>query len=193
MLFENNIIKIDKVPNVLDDLVLEFTGILSKHYGYVIISGYVAILLGRARATEDIDILIEKKNGKVFSKFWKSIIKNKFYCLNTENLDEAWSYLEEGLAIRFAKTNTVIPNFEIKFPKNELEHLALKEKLTVQLPKGSIFIPEIEQQIAVKRILLASRKDIEDAIHLEELFKEKLNNKKLLQYTELCKRIKNQP
>ena len=161
MLFENNIIKIDKVPNVLDDLVLEFTGILSKHYGYVIISGYVAILLGRARATEDIDILIEKKNGKVFSKFWKSIIKNKFYCLNTENLDEAWSYLEEGLAIRFAK--------------------------------GSIFIPEIEQQIAVKRILLASRKDIEDAIHLEELFKEKLNNKKLLQYTELCKRIKNQP
>jgi len=190
MLFENNTIKIDKVPNVLDDLVLEFTEILGKYYKYVIISGYVTILLGRTRATEDIDVLIEKRNGEIFSELWKALLENGFYCLNTENMNEALSYLEEGLAIRFAKTDTVIPNFEVKFPKNELEHQALKERIKVELPKGIIFIPKIEQQIAVKRILLASEKDVEDAIYLEELFKGKLNKEKLNHYIELCKKLK---
>jgi len=47
-------IKLDKPINELDKFVLHFIKILEKHVDYVIISGYVAIPLGRSRATEDV-------------------------------------------------------------------------------------------------------------------------------------------
>ena len=50
----------------LDKLVVDFIGILEKHIKYVIISGYISILLGRARATEDIDVFIEEISFGVF-------------------------------------------------------------------------------------------------------------------------------
>ena len=40
-----------KVLNELDKLVLEFIGVVEKRVRYMIVSGYVAILLGRSRAT----------------------------------------------------------------------------------------------------------------------------------------------
>ena len=46
-------IKLDKELNLLDKFVLEFVRILEKHVNYVIVSGYVAILFGRARSTEE--------------------------------------------------------------------------------------------------------------------------------------------
>ena len=55
-----NTIKLDKEINELDRFVLNFVKILQKHTDYVIVSGYVAILLGRDMATDDIDIFIPK-------------------------------------------------------------------------------------------------------------------------------------
>jgi len=44
----------------LDKLVLNFVKILEKYTDYIIVSGYVSIILGRARATEDVDVFIKK-------------------------------------------------------------------------------------------------------------------------------------
>ena len=53
-------IKSCKILSELDKLVLDFVRVLEKHVDYVLISGYVSILLGRTRITEDIDIFIKK-------------------------------------------------------------------------------------------------------------------------------------
>jgi len=52
---------VDREPNDLDELAILFSNHLdSVGIEHVFISGYVAILTGRARATEDIDVLIER-------------------------------------------------------------------------------------------------------------------------------------
>ena len=53
--FKNNKIKLEKELNDLDQFVIDFTSVLNKeHIIYVIVSGYVSILFGRNRASEDL-------------------------------------------------------------------------------------------------------------------------------------------
>jgi RecA-family ATPase len=56
----------NKVVSKLDLFVIDFIKILEKYTDYVIVSGYVSILFGRSRGTEDIDIFIEKIDFKKF-------------------------------------------------------------------------------------------------------------------------------
>ena len=53
-------IRLDRELSELDKLVLAFVRILEKHVPYVLVSGYVAILFGRARGTEDVDFLLRQ-------------------------------------------------------------------------------------------------------------------------------------
>src|SRR3989344_5814574 len=69
MELKDNIIKLDKELNELDKFVIKFKKIIEKYTDYVIISGYVSILLGRARATEDIDIFIKELIPNMEVKF----------------------------------------------------------------------------------------------------------------------------
>lgn len=60
MYVEDDTIHIDKPPSQLDTLIIEEATMLSQHgISHAIVSGYVAVLLGRSRATEDIDVIIE--------------------------------------------------------------------------------------------------------------------------------------
>lgn len=53
MKYEGNVLRTDKELSVLDRKVLRFKEVLEYlGVGYVLISGYVAILLGRSRGTE---------------------------------------------------------------------------------------------------------------------------------------------
>src|SRR3989344_171412 len=128
-------ITLNRELNKLDELTLIFTQILKKYTGYVIISGYVSILLGRARATEDIDVFIKKLDKKKF--------------------------------------------FEFKFSKNLLEQKNFEDFIKVKLKQGEVNISSLERQIAIKKYYLKSEKDIEDALHIEELFKDKLDYSKI--------------
>lgn len=163
----------------LDELVLEFTIILKKYFDYVIISGYVSIVLGRSRATEDIDIYIKSIPKNEFNLFYKEVKENGFWCLNAESADELFDSLEKHVPIRFAKINTTIPNFELKYPKDELDKATFEDSLTLVLEKEKLIISSLERQIAFKRYYLKSYKDVEDAIHLEEIFKNKLDYTKI--------------
>ena len=46
----------EKYIDKLDKFTIDFVNILTKYSDYVIVSGYVSILLGRTRASEDVDV-----------------------------------------------------------------------------------------------------------------------------------------
>ena len=177
-----NTIKLDKEINELDKFVLKFVKILEKHAEYVIVSGYVSILFGRTRTTEDVDIFIEGLSKEKFTALYGDLKKRDYWCLNAENIDEVYSYLKDGFAARFALENQTIPNFEIKFAKDISKKSALKDTLKVETKLGNIKISSLERQIAYKRYYLKSDKDLEDAAHIEKLFKEDIDKEKVEQY-----------
>ncbi len=174
-------IKLDKLPTLLDKFVVNFCKILEKHAKYVIVSGYVSILFGRTRATEDIDILIEEMPREIFYRFYSEIVRKGYWCINAKTRENVFRMIKDGTGIRFAKRKNIIPNVEMKFAKNELEKETIKDNLTVMMLVGHIKISKIEQQIAYKELILGSQKDLEDAKHLETIFKKEID-KKLLEY-----------
>ena len=177
-------IKLDKIINDLDKFVLKLIKILEKHADYVIVSGYVSILFGRSRATEDIDVIIKEINKPGFNALYEDLKKAGYWCLNTEDADEVYSYLEEGLSVRFADEGMTIPNFEVKFAKKKSSLMAFADSLTVVMKEGKIKLSSLERQIAYKRYYLKSDKDLEDAAYIENLFKDHINKAKV----ELLKR-----
>lgn len=85
--------------------------------------------------------------------------------------------LEEKLGIRVAKKDTIIPNIEMKFIKDDIDNFTLKNHVNVILNKEfNFFISPIEIEIPYK-IYLGSEKDIEDALYLWNIFKGKLDKK----------------
>ena len=182
--FSKNEIVFKRELSELDKFVFRFVDILEElKIDYVIVSGYVSILLGRTRATEDVDILIEKINLRKFRDFYNSVYNNKMWILNEVKLDKAYSMLEDGLAIRIAEKNEVIPNIELKFAKENLDNVAIKTRIKTKVNNKAISISNIELQIAFK-FYLGTQKDIEDAIHLYELFKDRLDNKLMKEFAE---------
>jgi len=173
---DKNTIKLDKVLNKLDEFVIDFVPLLDKvGIKYVIISGYVAILFGRNRSSEDIDLFIEKISIEKFKRLWDELIK-KFECVITDDLEDAYfEYLNKNSAIRFARKNEFVPNIELKFPKVELDSWTLNNKKEIILNGTKIFVSFLELQISYK-LFLGTEKDIEDAKYLYDLFKGKLNN-----------------
>lgn len=81
--------------------------------------------MGRARASEDIDVLIPRISFSEFLTIYDDLQKTDFYCLNTDDSKEMYEYLSENLAIRFAKKDTIIPNMELKFTKTKFDEIAL--------------------------------------------------------------------
>ncbi len=173
----------NKELTILDKIVINFISYINVDY--VIISGYVVILFGRGRNTEDIDIFIRKIPYLEFAKFYENIIKsNKYYCINAENSKDAYDILMENSSIRFAEKDTIDPNFEIKFPQNKLGLYSINNAITIVLnAKHKIHIGPIELQIAYK-MGLGSEKDYDDAAHLYVIFKEHINKKELKKFLE---------
>lgn len=171
-----------KEINGLDKLVFKFIKILEKYTDYVIISGYVSILLGRSRSTEDIDLFIKPIDKEKFSQLYKNLKKAGFWCLNAEDVNEVYSYLTKESAIRFAENQKVIPNFEVKPIKNFLDAQSFNDMITVKTKIGRLNISSLERQIAFKRYYLGTDKDIEDAKHIETTFKEKINKSVVERY-----------
>lgn len=174
---KNTILINNKILTKLDKFVINFTNLLNKHCNYVIISGYIPILFGRTRGTEDVDIFIELIDKKKFIIFYHDLIKNNYYFLNPENENGLYEMLEEKLGIRVAKKDTIIPNIEMKFIKDDIDNFTLKNHVNVILNKEfNFFISPIEIEIPYK-IYLGSEKDIEDALYLWNIFKGKLDKK----------------
>ncbi len=140
----------------------------------MIISGYIPILFGRNRSSEDIDVFIEKMSFEKFKKFWNALEK-EFECIITGDARDAYdSYLADKHALRFSRKGEFIPNMELKFPKVELDFWTLSSRKEVLLNRNRLYISPIELQIPFK-LFLGSEKDIEDARYLYGIFKEHLD------------------
>lgn len=173
---KGNRLKFDKELSNLDKLVFRFVEVLDRQrVDYVIVSGYIAILFGRSRQTEDVDLFIEEMPKEQFFLLWGALKEAGFECINAAAPGSAYEeYLKSELAIRFAAKGTKEPNFEVKFPQTKYGHYALKNKLLVELNGEKLNASEPELQIAYK-LYSGSDKDFEDALHLYMVFKEHLN------------------
>lgn len=174
---EKNIV-LKRELNELDLFVLKFVRTLEKYTPYVIISGYVALLFGRSRGTEDVDLFIPPLDKERFKQIYSELKQAGFWAVNADDENELYSMLKEGLAIRFAEKDKVIPNMEVKFTKDVVDYITLEEKISVKTKQGEVFISNIAFQVAYKRFVLKSEKDIEDALFLQRLFsitEEKIN------------------
>ena len=98
--FDGKTLIIDKELSDLDKFVIEFVNILDKcNIKYVIISGYPAIFFGRSRATEDVDMFIEKIPKEKFLEIWEAS-KENFDCIITSDPEDAYGYLSDNFALR---------------------------------------------------------------------------------------------
>jgi len=166
-----------KVATELDCFVLDCAGIIEKTTPYVIVSGYVAIFFGRARGTEDIDMLIPRIKKDEFMKMHKNLAKEGYYFLNPEDAEGLYDMLaNDKLGIRIAKKNTIIPNMEMKFVKDGFDDFSLRNRQEVVFGKNRVYLAPFEIQIPYK-IRLSSEKDIEDAVYLWEISKDFIDRK----------------
>jgi succinate dehydrogenase flavin-adding protein (antitoxin of CptAB toxin-antitoxin module) len=171
----NRILVGDKYLTLLDQFVLDFIRVLEPTTPYVIVSGYVAILFGRSRGTEDIDILISRLAKDTFGELHTALSEGGYEFLNAEDADGLYDMLLNRMGIRIAKKGQFIPNIELKFLKDDIDRTVLRDRVEVNLPGVRVYISPIDIQIAYK-MYLGSQKDIEDALYLWEIFKDDLNH-----------------
>jgi hypothetical protein len=174
---KNREIKLGREPSNLDNFVLEFTKFLGN---YVIVSGYVSILLGRSRTTDDVDLIAPEMSLENFSKLFSEIHEAGFECINTSKPEEAFD-MAKNENIRFSRKKMPVPNIEFKFIQNKMHKYSFDNKIKVILENGVLFISPLEMQIVYKLYLgkQGNRKDLEDAKHLYVLFNEKINKSEL--------------
>ena len=169
--YEHGKIKIEnKVVTALDEFVSDFMKLLEGSTDYVIVSGYVGIVFGRARGTADNDTIIRYMDKDTFTSFYQRLSREGYYFLNPEDVTGLYEMLEEGLRVRIAKEDTIIPNIELKFVKDDFDRYSIDNRLEVVIGEKHLFISPIELQIPYK-LYLGSDKDIEDAVYLWDIFK----------------------
>ncbi|MAG02170.1 hypothetical protein CMI42_02440 [Candidatus Pacearchaeota archaeon] len=184
---ENNTIVIHRGLTELDTFLKEFLGVIKNYTDYLVVSGYVSISTGRTRATEDIDILFPIILKEEFYNMFNKLKENNFWCYQGDDPDEAFNYIKDFISIRFAKKDRIFPNIEFipidkskkakYFEFNNPQEILIKNNQELQFK-----IPPIEFEILYKEIILAGKKDIEDAAHLREFFSEILKPEKFREY-----------
>lgn len=157
-----------------DGLVREFLATL-EDVEAVLISGYPAIMLGRSRETEDIDLFLGDMGRDRFDAWWGRLSAAGFWCINA-GPDGAWDLLQERMAPRFAKEGTIEPNFEVKFARERLSAQQLREAWDLDLLGVHAHIGDLSDQVAYKVFMgtqhdpggahLPVNKDMEDAEHI---------------------------
>jgi hypothetical protein len=173
----------------LDERVLEFADVLrSSGIEYAIVSGYVAILTGRSRGTEDVDVVLEPLTETETESLVEAFEEAGFWG-TAMPLSAAYDMLSDGDRMRIAREGELIPNFEIWFAKRDVERSVLSAPLIADLGGETLQISPIELQIAYKlrlaeRAGTTSGKDFEDALHLFVTFAEELNTAELERYVE---------
>ena len=175
---------ISKQLTELDEEVIEFTDVLEDvDVSYVIVSGYLAILTGRSRSTEDIDIILEPL-AESKTEALVSTLKERGYWGMAMPLDSMYEMLSDGDRIRVAEEGMMIPNFEVWFAGSSLERSVLQNPLIADLGRNTLSVSPIELQIAYKLQLAqgadsVTGKDFEDALHLYLTFGEQLKTDEL--------------
>lgn len=165
---------VDREPNELDELAIRFSTILDEiGIEHAFISGYVAILAGRSRATEDIDVLLERTTTDKIGRLVSELRADGLWG-PAMPLDAMEEMLEDNIWI--ARDGEMIPHLEAKFVDDEYDRASIENSITAEITSvgAELAIGPIELQIAYK-LYLGTPKDFEDAVHLFSLFEENLS------------------
>lgn len=161
-------------PNQLDALAIEFSDILSRFsIDHVYIAGYVSILAGRARSTEDVDVLIETIDEATAEELTETLKEEGFWGAAMP-LSSLYEMLSNGDNIWVAPDDQVTPHLEVKFVRDKFDRASLENAIIARIGGETIPIGPLELQIAYK-LHLGAQKDLEDAVHLYMLFEESLS------------------
>jgi len=165
---------VDREPNDLDDLAITVSTTLdSLDIDHVFVSGYVAILAGRSRATEDIDVLLERISEDEIETLVDRLEEQKLWG-PAMPLDSMADLLEDDIWI--ARAGEMVPHVEAKFVDDEFDRASLDHRIAARITGADVELPigPLELQIAYK-LYLGTRTDFEDAVHLHAMFEETLN------------------
>ena len=172
---------VEREPNRLDELAIEFSRILARFgIAHVYIAGYVSILAGRARSTEDIDVLIERIEEETADELVEVLDEEGFWG-PAMPLAAMYEMLDRGDTIWVAPDGQITPHLEVKFTGDEFDRASLENALTARIGDEAIPIGPLELQIAYK-LHLGARTDLEDAVHLFTLFEESLSVPRLQEW-----------
>ena len=181
MEFTDEGVVIDKPPSDLDRLILEVGDILDDvGIGYSVVSGYVAVLFGRSRATEDIDVITERFDEETADGLTKRL-RNAGYWGSAMPLDDLHETLSDDLPVRIAEDGHRVPNVELKFVSDEYDRISLDNAISIRLGEEILRVGSLEFQIAYK-LDMGAQKDYEDALYLHEVVGPSLNRTALEEY-----------
>lgn len=169
---------VSREPNELDELAIAFTAILDElGIEHVYVAGYVAVLTGRPRTTQDIDVLLERIDEAQADHLVERLAADGMWG-PAMPLDHLYEMLSRGDDIWVAPAEQVIPHIEAKFVSDEADAEAIDHPVTARIAGEAVPIGPMELQIADK-LYLGSPQDFEDAVHLYALFEESLRGAEL--------------
>ncbi len=179
--------------NILKEFCETFCHIVDKHCKYIIVSGYLAIATGRSRATQDIDMILERISEEKFITLHHDLAKHEFSCVQGNDPKELYEdYLKENTSIRYLWKNLMLPEMDVKLAKDVIDDIQIKTRVKISLTGLEVWFSSIEMNIAFKEEYLKSEKDIEDAKHLRVVFKEQIDEKNINSIKALIRRVKLQ-
>lgn len=186
---DGDVIVLNRELTELDLFVKDFLEILKKHSDYLVVSGFVSISTGRSRGTEDVDILIPVMGENEFKDLFQDLQKNNFWCYQGDNFEEVYSYVRDMVNVRFARVNEMFPNIEMVFinENKKAQYYEFTHPQKIKIKDFEFKIPPLEFEILYKEIILAGKKDFEDAGHLRALFSDILKQEKFKEYEPVIK------
>lgn len=178
-----NELLVARAPSELDELAIEFSAILEElDVEHVYVAGYVAILAGRPRATQDIDVLLEPCEENTIEQIVDELDAAGFWG-PAMPLEDAYQMLSNGDNVWVAREGEMAPHLELKFVDDEFDRASLENAITARIGDAEIPVGPLELQIAYK-LYLEARKDFEDAVHLYTMFEESLSTEELEAWVE---------
>ncbi|NGM71335.1 hypothetical protein G6M89_20420 [Natronolimnobius sp. AArcel1] len=176
-------IRINRDLNALDVLAGDVSAALSEQgIEHVLVSGYMVVLMGRSRGTEDIDTLIGISDISTETiEALADELENRGYWGSAMPLSSMNEMFQHGDPIRVARDGKRIPSVELK--PTDLSHVSFQNqrRAIIGLDDGDqIHLPIVapEVQIAYK-LDMGGNVDFEDAYYLFKICKGELNSELL--------------
>lgn len=155
---------------------------------HAVVAGYVAILFGRTRRSDDVDFLIETLNESDFIRLCKELALAGFKLMQGDIRSERTvreifrNYLRPGYGVRLMLDEQILPNIELKIAKTTIQSYAIANSYGVIINgEHRVRISPLELQIAYK-LYLGSDKDVGDAVFLYTLFRDVLDDYELMKW-----------
>lgn len=171
---QDDVLTVKRELTALDSLAIDVSAVLSSlDIDHALVAGYVAILSGRARSTEDIDLLLDPLDRREAESL-AAALRDAGFWGSAMPLSDLAGTLATGSNLRVARDGEVVPNVELKYATDEFDRESIENAITARIGGHELPIGPLELQIAYK-LYLGTQKDFEDAVHLHSMFEESLS------------------